>query len=341
MSIRVLVADASPFCRRLMSDWIRADSEFQCLAAVGSLPEALDSVRHFGPDVLCLDMAAWGERGLDCLREIMLRAPVRTLVLTSSTADGSSIAFDALASGAIDFLAKPYASSSFRMSACRSRFLEKIRLVAQAQLPGDRRHGSDHSGAYGAVERVIAIIGGAGGPGSLQAMFSAWPASDVASVLVLQHVPPCYGSALTKRVGGVGLLPLAEAVDGTNVVPGKALLLPMGVQVEVLSTQHLRLRPSTRPLDPRADDLLLHLSERYGPDLVAVFLSGSGTDGLVGASAVRKAGGAVLTESEGSATVPETIRQLKAANLVDAEADADRLPAATAAFGSVKKRRAG
>ncbi|MBV6458497.1 MAG: Chemotaxis response regulator protein-glutamate methylesterase [Fimbriimonadaceae bacterium] len=341
MRIRVLIADPSPFCRRLMSDWVRADAELECVAATATPVETIAATAELQPDVLCLDIAAWGEQGLHCLSEIMLRNPVKILVLTSPTADGSTIAFESLSAGAIDFLAKPYASPSLRMVASRSRFLEKVRLVANAPLPGDRRLALPEARPFGAVERVVAIIGTAGGPKSLQAVFSPWPATDSATVFVLQSLPTGYGPALASRLNGVGALPVAEAVDGGAVNPGRAILVPTGCNFELLPTRHLRLQPSIRVTDPSADSFLEHLAKAYGSELVAIFVSGVGSDGLAGADKVRKQGGAVLVESEATTTVPDTIRRLKAAGLVDGEAEAALLPAASAAFVPTTKKRAG
>jgi len=216
-----------------------------------------------------------------------------------------------------------------------------VRIVANAPLPGERRHPPPRPHAFGAVERVVAIIGNAGGPKSLQSVFSAWPASDLASVFVLQPVPIGYGPALANRLNHDSAFPVAEAVDGGVVVPGRALLLPAGCQLEILPTRHVRLHATNSTSYQEADRLLNDLAVVYGPALVAVFISGIGNNGLVGADEVRRAGGAVLVEAETTAIVPETIRRLKAANLVDGEAEAPLLPAATAAFVPTTKRRAG
>lgn len=341
MRTRVLVADGSPFCRRLLCDWIRADSEFECLPPASSLAETLQSAKQLQPDVLCLDIAAWGEKGLDCLREIMLRTPIKTLVMSSPTADGSTIAFEAVGAGAIEYFAKPYSNPSFRIAASRSRFLEMLHLVSVATLPGDRRQPPEVNRTYGVIERIVAIIGNAGGPRSLERLFKAWPASDLASIFVLQAVPKGYEAALLRRINYIGGVPICDAIDGATINPGRALLLPMGQRMEFLATRHIRLIPSARQNDPLADDVLVQLASRFGPEVVAIFISGTGNDGLAGAAAVQQAGGAVLVESESSATVPELARRLRSAGLVDGEAVAEHLPAASAAFGSHIRKRAG
>jgi len=62
--------------------------------------------------------------------------------------------------------------------------------------------------------------------------------------------------------------------------------------------------------------------------VLAVVLTGMGSDGLIGARAIRATGGTVLTEAEVSCVVYGMPRAVKEAGLSDGEAELDQMAAA-------------
>ena len=114
--------------------------------------------------------------------------------------------------------------------------------------------------------------------------------------------------------------------------PGTALLAPGG--------SHLRLSPEGRTtltdeaeiggLRPRADLTIKDAARIYRDRLLLVVLTGMGSDGLDGATDVRKYGGRILAESQESCTVYGMPRAVVEANLADDVMNLDRLSAAIA-----------
>lgn len=159
----------------------------------------------------------------------------------------------------------------------------------------------DEEGA--APPAVVALVASIGGLAALSEVLGGLPAGFPAAVLVLQHLEGGRASLLPEILNGRTALPVSRAVHGTVVEPGRVYVAPSG--------QHLRLRPGrTLELDgaprvnfsrPSADVLLASLAEA-GVPMVAVVLTGRGTDGAAGALRIRAGGGTVLATDRESST---------------------------------------
>jgi two-component system chemotaxis response regulator CheB len=306
-----------------------------------TLEDASIRVAESRPDILCLDIAAWGSAALQCMTRLLADRPLKVLVLSGSNPDGAALACEAIASGAIDFFVKPYNNHSFRFASSREAFLAKLLNMANMRLLNDRRSPGVQRKAFAPQERTVVVVGGAGGQRSLVTMFQCWPLNDRAKILVLQSVPEGYGAALVDKLAGTSGYPIIEAADGEPLVPGRALLVPSCRRMSLLDGSFIRLTNTNDSREPLADEVLKEFSSQFGHTLVAIFLSGAGGLGIEGAQVVRHAGGSVLIESEQSAMIPETILRLKAIDCFDGEADAADLPALSAEFGRGPERKAG
>jgi two-component system chemotaxis response regulator CheB len=91
---------------------------------------------------------------------------------------------------------------------------------------------------------------------------------------------------------------------------------------------HLDLEPVHTPHRPAVDVLFESAAQAWGPDVLAVVLTGMGNDGLQGARAVRAAGGRVLTEAASSCVVYGMPRSVDEAGLSSAQVSLDAMPEA-------------
>ena len=104
--IRLLIADDSALMRKLLEGIFLAEGDFDIrLARNGA--EALELVRSFDPQVVTLDVQMPGMDGRRCLGQIMIEAPRPVVMISALTAAGAEATLEAIALGAIDFVAKP------------------------------------------------------------------------------------------------------------------------------------------------------------------------------------------------------------------------------------------
>ncbi|MFG1949255.1 chemotaxis protein CheB [Nonomuraea sp. NPDC048826] len=107
---------------------------------------------------------------------------------------------------------------------------------------------------------VVAIVCSSGGRHAAGRVLSGLPATFARAVIVLQHVSPDHRSMLPEILARPTELPVAAACDG----------------------------------QPR------YLALACGADVIAVVLSGEGSDGATGATAAHRFGGTVIVTDEAS-----------------------------------------
>ncbi len=166
----------------------------------------------------------------------------------------------------------------------------------------------DPTEAYGApgAAAIIAIGASAGGLVALSAVLGALPATLACPVAVVQHLDPAHASHLAEILDRGTALEVREARQGEGLLPGVVVVAPPGHHMLVDEGGIVRLTDSERVrfVRPSVDVLLESVARSFGPRVLAVVLSGSGSDGAAGVSAVSAAGGTVLVQSPKTAQFP-------------------------------------
>jgi two-component system chemotaxis response regulator CheB len=149
---------------------------------------------------------------------------------------------------------------------------------------------------------VLALVCSAGGLAALTTVLSGLPATFPAAVIVLQHQRPTDRSYLAKILAKRCALPVTEARDGATLIGGTVVVVPPGQHALVTLDNRIALITSDGPppYRPSADLLLTSLALVAGRRTIAVILSGSGSDGATGATAIHDFGGLVLASDRAS-----------------------------------------
>jgi two-component system chemotaxis response regulator CheB len=150
---------------------------------------------------------------------------------------------------------------------------------------------------------VIGVASSAGGIVSLLVLTGALPSAFPAAMLVAQHLGPSPISQLASVLGRRCAIPVRAAVDGQAIVPGVVVVCPTGAHLAVGLGPRLWLtwEGPVHFVRPSADRLFESLARTFGRHVIAVVLSGSGTDGAAGVRAVKSAGGTVVVEDRTTA----------------------------------------
>lgn len=339
--VRVLVVDDSVVMRRVVARALERDPAVARtdFAANGRL--ALAKVLQRRPDVVVLDLEMPELDGFGTLAELRRLHPSLPVVLFSSVDERSALAtLDALSLGATDFVVKPSGASVAEGEAYVTEHLLPLVKGLAAPRPADRPRPVPTSagrppGATGAVQAVVVGVS-TGGPDALQAVVRDLPANLGAPVLVVQHMPSVFTRLLAERLDRSTPLTVSEATDGELVRPGQVLIAPGGRHLAVLRTgNEVRVAlgdgPPENSCRPAADVLFRSAVEAYGSGVLAVVMTGMGSDGLAGCGAVRAAGGAVVVQDPATAVVPSMPESVLDAGLADASLSLADLAAAIAA----------
>lgn len=156
------------------------------------------------------------------------------------------------------------------------------------------------------VRQLVVIGASAGGIEALSTLVSTLPAAFGAPLVVAQHLDPTRLSHLQEILGRRSTLPVRTVVDTEPLEAGVVYVVPSDRQVEI--TDHAVAvrseRGRTRP-SPSIDRLLASAAPIYGEQLIAVILTGLGSDGADGARRVKELGGTVVIQNPQTAIHPE------------------------------------
>jgi two-component system CheB/CheR fusion protein len=180
---------------------------------------------------------------------------------------------------------------------------------------------------------VIGIGASAGGLEALKAFFGAMPPKTGLVFVVVVHLDPTHESLMPELLAHTTGLAVEQArdrapleVDHVYVIPpNRTLTIDQGL---------LRVREvaDRRSLRGAIDHFFRSLAEAEGHRAVAIVLSGTGTEGTLGARAVKAEGGLVMAQAPDTAAQPGMPTSVIATGLVDAVLAADKMPEALLAY---------
>jgi two-component system chemotaxis response regulator CheB len=323
--IRVLVVDDSVVIRRLVTHALEEDPVLEVVGSASNGLIALQRIPQFNPDVLTLDIEMPEMDGLETLRRIRREYPqLRVIMFSTLTERGAAVTLEALTLGADDYVTKASNDGSLDRSMARLReeLVPKIKqffhLPVQSRIPvrpeSNRipavaaRSGTHVVQTMKLRPKVVVIGVSTGGPTALGAILPKLPSAFSLPVLVVQHMPPLFTRLLAERLNSTCLLPVAEAIHGDPVEPGKILIAPGDFHLKVTvngggARVFLDQSPQLNSCRPAVDALFASIGEVYGGAVIAVILTGMGQDGLRGAEILRAQGASVLAQDEASSVV--------------------------------------
>jgi two-component system chemotaxis response regulator CheB len=331
--LRVMVVDDSVVIRGLISRWIEAEPDMTVAASLRTGLDAVNQIERINPDVAVLDIEMPELDGIEALPQLLAKKRNLIVIMASTlTRRNAEISFKAMSLGAADYIPKP---ESTRESAAADIFkhdlLQKIRhlgmkvrrlktggapaldrprestirpvapVAAQAQLV---------KRAFSAVAPRVLLIGSStGGPQALMALVAEIGAViDRVPVLITQHMPPTFTTILAEHLARASKRPAHEGIDGEAVKPGQIYLAPGGKHMRVVKQGAsiaiaLDDGPAVNFCKPAVDPLFNSAIDVWQGAILAVVLTGMGSDGMRGGKDIVAAGGNVIAQDEASSVV--------------------------------------
>jgi two-component system CheB/CheR fusion protein len=188
---------------------------------------------------------------------------------------------------------------------------------------------------------IVGIGASAGGLAAFEAFFSGMPANidpGMAFVLV-QHLAPDHKSILSDLVKRYTRMQVFEVEDGMAVKPNCAYIIPPNRDMALLNGALQLLEPAA-PRGHRLpiDFFFRSLAQDQHERAICIVLSGTGSDGTLGARAVKGEGGMAMAQNPASTEYDGMPRSAIATGLMDyvlppAEMPAQLIAYARHAFG--------
>jgi two-component system, chemotaxis family, protein-glutamate methylesterase/glutaminase len=178
--------------------------------------------------------------------------------------------------------------------------------AAQTPLPATVNPAALQAALKGRRFDAVVIGGSAGGVDALISLLPAIPADYALPVLCILHLPGDRESRLAELFDERLPVPVREAVDKGEIVPGTVYFAGPGyhLSVEQDRTFSLSCEPPVHFARPAIDVLMESAADAYGPGLAGILLTGANHDGADGMARIRACGGFTVVQEPDDAQVP-------------------------------------
>lgn len=316
-NIRVLICDDSPVFRTFINAYLSRKEGIEIVGIARDAFDAQDKIQQLKPDVLSLDVEMPKMSGIELTKKLMATSAL-PIILVSAT---NMNVFDALQSGAVDFVKKPDAHMT-SPEAFIDELASKIRIAAVARVahsmpakvvPVDPAKpavstilGVRCSEAV-ANSTIIALGASTGGTEATLAVLRELPAL-VPPILVVQHMPAGFTKLYAERLNKICAMNVKEAQDGDTVAPGTVYIAPGDSQMELVRWANgYKLRCTGKEKVsghcPSVDVLFNSVAKDSTRKNIGIIMTGMGKDGAAGLLEMRKKGAYTIGESQESCVV--------------------------------------
>jgi two-component system, chemotaxis family, protein-glutamate methylesterase/glutaminase len=311
--IRVLIVDDSGYVIAAISRRLQADYNIEVIGSARTGIEAVEKVKSLRPDVVTLDIVMPEMDGLTALKRIMSECPTPVIMLSALTRENAEPTIQALEYGAVDFFLKPSAIKPGGNGSGDDTLINKIKIAAKTRVNGKKPAISTlipvkrkvTPGVSGAFNKLVLIGSSTGGPRALMQVIPNLPEDISAAILLVQHMPPGFTKSLAERLNMSSAIQVAEAKEGDELKKGVALMAPGDYHMILGDDEkiHLTQDPPLLGVRPSVDVMMKSAVAVYKKKILGVVLTGMGTDGTIGASVIKGAGGKILAQDEATSAV--------------------------------------
>ncbi|MDR3232937.1 MAG: chemotaxis response regulator protein-glutamate methylesterase [Planctomycetaceae bacterium] len=312
--IRVLVVDDSPLVQKILTEGLSKDPNIEVVGAAGDPYQARDMIVKLRPDVLTMDNEMPKMTGVEFLRKLMPQFPIPAVMVSSFTERGQKTTLEALAAGAVDFVAKPKGGD---LAAMVDELRTKIKIASTVNVSHWKNKKFEHVGTVGAYvnkdagqvlsKRICAIGASTGGTEALREVICGFQKNFVGTVVV-QHMPAGFTKMFADRLNGLAQVVVKEAEDGDPIYDGRVLIAQGGKQMEVVhSGMGWAVKCFDAPLmcghRPSVERMMFSVAKNVGSKAIGAMLTGMGADGSNGMKAMRDAGARCIAQDEATCVV--------------------------------------
>lgn len=345
MAFHVLLVDDSTFFRRRVKEILEQDPDLRVIDDASNGRDGVSKAISLKPDVVVMDVEMPVLDGISAVRQIMQKAPVPILMFSSLTHEGASATLDSLEAGALDFIPKNFEDIAQNRQHAIEQLQGKVKALAaggtrltkstfvstptspgatkptrmfmrsSGLLSGTQSINSKAKSAY----KILAIGASTGGPVAVQSILTELPADFPYPVILVQHMPGTFTKAFAERLDRTCKLKVSEAAGGEILQAGCVYLAPGGKQM-LLEAAGLDMQLQIKDGDdnqrltykPSVDLTFSSVAKVCGGKVLAIILTGMGSDGREGCRALKAQGAKIWAQDEKSCVVygmPQAVTQ--------------------------------
>ncbi|SHJ43815.1 protein-glutamate methylesterase/protein-glutamine glutaminase [Tepidibacter formicigenes] len=319
--IKVLIVDDSAFIRKIIRDILSADRQIQVVDVAKNGKEAIEKLMTNEVDVITLDVEMPIMNGILTLEKIMNQKPTPVVMLSSLTKSGADLTIQALNLGAVDFITKPSNIFKINDEEIKSLITDKIKIASRVKVSKkpytvekkikkinkENLNKKDINIRSDTVEYIIAIGTSTGGPRALQEVVTNISKNINAPIVIVQHMPPGFTKSLAERLNNISQIFVKEAEDGEIIKNGVAYIAPgdrhikfknEGKRIKIVLDDGQKVSSHK----PSVDAMFYSLCEIDLKKMIAVVMTGMGSDGTKGLKKLKEMKSNVISIAEDEST---------------------------------------
>ena len=189
--------------------------------------------------------------------------------------------------------------------------MEKIRVTPKKKkiIPADPKTASFP---------IVGIGASAGGLEAYQELLKNLSAKPGMALVFIMHLAPGYKSMLAELLAGLTKMPVSTITNGMPIEVNHVYIIPPSTNVSIANGKlKLDKIKNTGLKRMPIDWFFRSLAEEHGNRAIGVILSGTATDGTLGAGVIKAEGGIIFAQDEQSAKYSGMSQSAIAAGCVD------------------------
>ncbi len=321
--IKVLIIDDSLTIHTLLKRLLSRAPDIEVVGAVANPLDVEKAIRKYNPDVLTVDIHMNPTDGVSLLKKIMPETPIPSLIISSLSLQDGPFVLDALEAGAVDYIQKP---TMEHLDSFAVEVLEKIRTVSIAKVKIKKNVKIPEPLLTGEMDSRAMIVMGAstGGTEAVASILAHLP-KEIPPILLVQHIPASFSKAFADRLNQLCPFHVVEAANGMVIRANTVYVAPGGLHTRVMTKAgewvlKVYEAPPVNRHRPSVDVLFESVAQEVtGRTVLALLLTGMGSDGAQGLLKLKKSGALTAAQDKESCVVygmPKVAVELGAADHV-------------------------
>ena len=322
--IRALIIDDSIVIRKILTEILNSSPDIEVVGAATDPLIARDMIKQLNPDVLTLDIEMPHMDGITFLRNLMRLRPTPVVMISTLTEKGAEVTLEALALGAVDFIAKPKVVVAGTLNSYADEIISKVKMAAQANVrnldnrmpkakEADKAPGDANSITAPVKKRaatsnkIIALGASTGGTEAIKAVVKGLSA-DTPAVVITQHLPAAFSESFVRHIDLATEMTACIPKHGQTVETGHIYLAPGDRHMKVIreGSRYVIQLHDGEPVNrhkPSVDVMFRSVAQNAGVHAIAVLLTGMGADGAMGMKEMHDAGAKTVIQDEQTSVV--------------------------------------
>ncbi len=221
--IRLLIIDDSALIRQMLTQIFSSSKEIEVVGTAVDPIVAREKIKKLNPDVLTLDIEMPRMDGLTFLRKLMRLRPMPVVMISTLTEKGAAVTLEALALGAVDFVAKPKVDVFNSLNKYAEEIIAKVKMAAKAQvqaldvkpiatkgvLTAPVKHSADAiivaspaKKHFKTTDKIIVLGASTGGTEAIKQLVIGLP-NTAPAIVIFQHLPAAFSASFARHVDNI------------------------------------------------------------------------------------------------------------------------------------------